>query len=148
MSTYTSLTYHIVFSTKYANKTLEKSNRERLYRFIWGIIKNKNSKLYQIGGVEDHIHILTEIRPSISVSSFIKDIKLSSNSFIKEEELFPSFENWQNGYGAFTVDKSRIAGLVNYIKNQEEHHKKIDFKEEYKQILHEHGVEFDEKYLL
>lgn len=148
MSTYTQILYQIVFSTKYREKTLIKENREELYKFIWGLLKNKNCVLYQIGGIEDHIHILTHIHPSVSLSSLVKDIKVASSDYIKKNDLFPHFSSWQNGYGAFTYATRDKAMLVNYIKNQEHHHRKKTFKEEYIELLEKHQISFEEKYLL
>ncbi|MDE5424086.1 IS200/IS605 family transposase [Ancylomarina sp. DW003] len=148
MSTYTQILYQIVFSTKHREKTLELEKIEKLYHFIWGILKNKNCHLYRIGGVEDHIHIITHIHPSIALSSLVKDIKLVSSSYIKSEQLFPNFSGWQNGYGAFTYDISAKNNLVNYVNNQVAHHKKLDFRGEYIKLLKKHGIEYDEEYLI
>ncbi|MCD4794038.1 MAG: IS200/IS605 family transposase [Bacteroidales bacterium] len=147
MATYTQILYQIVFSTKNREKVLIKKNREKLYRYIWGVLKNKNCVLYQINGVEDHLHIATHIHPTIAVASLVKDIKVSSSGWIKDERLFPDFTSWQIGYGAFTYSVKDKENLVNYIKRQEAHHKTVTFKEEYIKLLHEHGIEFDEKYL-
>ncbi len=148
MSTYTQILYQIVFSTKFREKTLVKEQREQLYKFIWGLLKNKNCVLYQIGGIEDHIHILTHVHPNISISSLVKDIKLASSDYIKKNNVFPNFSAWQNGYGAFTYSVREKEMLMNYIKNQEQHHQKKTFKEEYIEILNEHKISFEEKYLL
>jgi REP element-mobilizing transposase RayT len=99
MSTYTQILYQIVFSTKKWGKTLNISDRDKLYRFIWGVLKNKKCHVYRIGGVEDHLHILTHIHPEVALSSLVKDIQLASSSFIKSENIFPHFTGWQNGYG-------------------------------------------------
>ncbi len=147
MSTYTKLIYHIVFSTKNREKTINTTHKRELYKYIWGLIDNKKCHLYRINGVEDHIHILTDMRPNMNISSFVKDIKVSSIIWMKERELFPQFTNWQVGYGAFTVSEYDKKGLIEYIKNQEEHHKKISFEEEYKQLLKQHNIEWDDKYL-
>lgn len=88
MSTYTQLLYQIVFSTKYRKPCLVKENREKLFKYIWGVLKNKNCHLYRINGVENHIHILTHIPPVLSISSLVKDVKVSSSIFIKEQNLF------------------------------------------------------------
>lgn len=148
MSTYTQILYQIVFSTKHREQTLIQENRELLYKYIWGIIKNKKCHLYQIGGVEDHLHIITHLHPSIALSDLIKDIKLASTVYIKEEKIFKKFNGWQDGYGAFTYSIKEKDNLINYVKNQEEHHRKKTFKEEYIQLLNEHHIEFEEKYLL
>ncbi|MCE3227028.1 MAG: tnpA [Bacteroidetes bacterium] len=102
MSTYTRILYQIVFSTRHREKTLTENKREALYKHISGIIKNKNCHLYRIGGIEDHIHILTDLHPTLSLSNFVKDIKMSSTEYIKREKLFNHFGGWQEGYGAFT----------------------------------------------
>lgn len=148
MSTYTQILYQIVFSTKRWEKTLNISDRDKLYRFICGVLKNKKCHVYRIGGVEDHLHILTHIHPGIALSSLVKDIKLASSSFIKSENIFPHFAGWQNGYGGFTYTISEKERLIQYVRNQEKHHLIKSFKEEYVELLHEHGIEFEEKYLL
>lgn len=147
MSTYTQILYQLVFSTKNRERTLIKENREELYRYIWGILKNQKCHLYRIGGVEDHIHIVTHIHPMIAPAHLIKDLKLSATEFIKNERLFSHFTGWQDGYGAFTYHFEAKDNLIEYVKNQEEHHKKVSFEDEYRKLLKEHGIEFDEKYL-
>ncbi|GDX53452.1 IS200/IS605 family transposase [Bacteroidota bacterium] len=148
MSTYTQILYQIVFSTKNREQTLEKENRKELFKYIWGILKNKKCHLYQIGGVADHIHIVTHLHPTIALSSLIKDIKLASSEHIKAEKLFQKFSAWQEGYGAFTYSIMEKDRLIEYVKNQEEHHRKKTFREEYIELLTEHGIEFEEKYLM
>lgn len=147
MSTFTQILYHIVFSTKHREPVLARDNRAALFKFIWGVIKNKNCHLYRINGVEDHLHIATHIHPSVSLADLVRDIKVSSALFIKEQSLFPDFSNWQKGYGAFTYSLSDKDKLISYIKNQEEHHNSIKFVDEYKALLAEHGIAFDEQYL-
>ncbi len=148
MSTYTQILYQIVFSTKNRKKCLVYENQSKLYKYIWGIIKNKNCHLYRIGGVENHIHIITHLHPSIALANFVKDIKIASSTWIKEKNIFPEFGNWQIGYSAFTYSIHAKDNLIEYVKNQQEHHKQITFIEELKQLLREHKIEFDEKYLL
>ena len=148
MSTYTQILYQIVFSTKNREYSLDTENRNELFKYISGILKNKRCHLYQIGGVSDHLHIVTHLHPSIALASLVKDIKLASTEHIKEQKLFPKFNGWQDGYGAFTYSVSEKNRLIEYVKNQEAHHQKKTFKEEYIELLNEHGIEFDEKYLL
>ena len=124
-----------------------KPNRDQLYKYIWGILQNKRCHLYRINGVEDHLHIVTHLHPSVALAGLIKDIKIASSLFIKEQSLFPDFVSWQEGYGAFTYSIKEKDRLINYVKNQEEHHKKSSYKEEFIALLNEHGVAFDEKYL-
>ena len=147
MSTYTQILYQIVFSTKDREKTLLEGNREKLFRFIWGILKNKNCVLYQINGVEDHVHIATHLHPTIALSSLVKDIKVASSQWIKQNQIFPNFTAWQEGYGGFTYSIKEKGVLVNYVKNQKEHHRREDFSKEYKRFLMEHEIPFDEKFL-
>jgi putative transposase len=147
MSTYTQILYQIVFSTKYRERTLTKNNRDTLYKYIWGLLKNKKCHLYRINGVEDHIHIVTDLHPSVALSSLVKDIKVSSSLYIKEQNLFENFTSWQEGYGAFTYSMKEKDRLIEYVKNQEAHHNIKTFKDEYIELLTEHGIEFDEKYL-
>jgi len=148
MSTYTQILYQIVFSTKNRESTLIEEGHKRLFTYIWNLLQNKNCHLYRIGGVEDHLHIVTDIHPMIAPALLIKDIKLATSDFIKSEELFHKFNGWQDGYGAFTYHISAKDNLIEYVKNQKEHHCKVDFRSEYIGLLNEHGVEFDEKYLL
>ena len=112
------------------------------------MIKNNNCKLYRINGIEDHIHILSDLHPSVSLADYIKSIKVSSSLWMKEGGKFPEFEGWQDGYGAFTYSVRERDMIINYIKNQKEHHKSETFYEEYKRLLSENGIEFDERYLL
>lgn len=148
MSTYTQILYQIVFSTKNRKPALIKQNREKLFKDIWGILKNKKCHLYRINGVEDHLHIVTHLHPLISLSNLVKDIKLGSSSYIKENQLFPDFDGWQEGYAAFTYTIKEKEGLIRYVQNQENHHKKMTFKDELRMLLEEHDVEFDERYLV
>ena len=148
MSTYTQILYQIVFSTKNRVSTLEAENRKELFKYIWGVLQKKKCHLYQIGGVDDHLHIVTHLHPSIALADLIKDIKLASTENIKERNLFPKFNGWQDGYGAFTYSIKEKEKLITYVKNQEAHHKIKTFKEEYIKLLNEHGIEFEEKYLL
>ena len=147
MSTYTQILYQIVFSTKKRRKCLLPENQDTLYRYIWGIIKNHKCHLYRINGIEDHIHILTSIHPSVSLADLVKDIKVASSKWIKEENIFPTFKSWQTGYGAFTYSIGEKNNLIEYVKNQKKHHRKLSFKEELIILLKEHKIDFDEEYL-
>ncbi|NMB63795.1 MAG: IS200/IS605 family transposase [Spirochaetes bacterium] len=148
MSTYTQILYQLVFSTKYQEMILLKENRPKLYQYITGILKNKNCHLYQINGIDNHVHILFHLHPSHSLADLVKDIKLASSKFIKENHLFPNFIGWQNGYGAFTYSIEAKDNLIAYIKNQESHHKIKSFRDEFIELLVEHGIIFDEKFVL
>ena len=147
MSTYTQILYQIVFATKDHQLTMVEPGQERLYRFISGVLKNNNCHLYRINGVEDHLHIVTHLHPTVALSSLVKDIKLGASELIKKELIFPNFVGWQDGYGGFTYSISAKDNLIEYVKNQKEHHKKVSFRDEYISLLKEHGIEYDERYL-
>jgi putative transposase len=148
MSTYTQILYQIVFSTKHRERTMIKADRPELFQYIAGLLKKKNCHLYRINGVEDHLHIITHLHPSVALASLVKDIKLSTTKLIKEKTLFPNFSGWQDGYGAFTYHTDAINNLIEYVRNQEAHHVATTFLEEYIDLLKEHKIEFDEKYFL
>ncbi len=147
MSTYTQILYQIVFVTKHRRPCLLKEGREDLFRYISGVLKSKNCHLYRINGVEDHIHILTHIHPTVALSTLVQSIKVSSSIFIKESQIFPGFDEWQPGYCAITYSNSALNNLIEYVKNQEAHHKKLTSKDELKKALEEHNISYDERYL-
>jgi REP element-mobilizing transposase RayT len=126
--------------------TIKQDHVNELYGYITGIIKNKNSHLYRINGIENHLHILTDMHPSIAPADFMREIKASSSLWMKNSTLFPLFIGWEEGYGSFTCSYKDLSNLIEYIKNQEEHHKKVTFEEEYRKILLESGITPDEKY--
>jgi len=145
---YRQIFYHIVFGTKNREATIAETHCEELYKYIWGIIKNNKCKLYRINGVEDHIHIFSDLHPSIALADYVKNIKVASSIWMKESGKFPKFKGWQNEYGAFTYSIKEKDMIINYIKNQKQHHKHESFYDEYKRLLIENRIEFDEKYLL
>ena len=147
MSTYTQIYYHIVFSTKNRQSVLVAGRREKMFRFVWGIIKNKKCRLYRVNGIEDHLHILISLHPTVCLADLVKDIKTGTAKWVKENKMFPGFSNWQTGYGAFTHSHKELDGLVAYIKGQEEHHRTVSFMDELKALLHAEGIAFEERYL-
>ena len=147
MSTFTQIYYHLVFATKNREPVLEKPGREEFFRYVWGIIRNKSCHLYRINAVADHVHILTSMHPTVAFADFVKDIKVASNEWIKAKRIFPRFTAWQEGYGAFTAAHADKDRLIDYIIGQEAHHQAVSFLDEYRRLLDEAGVKFDEKYL-
>jgi len=147
MPTYRQILYQIVFGTKNHKNTLSESGLENMYKYIWGIFKKKKCFLYTIGGTENHIHIVSDLHPSIALSDLIKDIKLATSDWIKINGIYRMFDDWQDGYGAFTYSIREKETLIQYVKNQKEHHRKETFEEEFRRLLIEHGIEFDERYL-
>lgn len=146
MSSYRQHLYHIVFRTKDSKPTIKPENSGDLYAYITGITKNKDSYLYRINGVDNHIHILTDMNPSIAPVDFVKDIKVSSSKWIKGSGLFPEFRGWSDGYGSFTCSYKDREYLIDYINNQREHHRKKTFEEEFRILLNEYGIRIDERF--
>ena len=147
MSTFTKLSYHIVFSTKYRSKSIAESFSERLYEYIGGIIRAKNGHLIEIGGVEDHVHLLANLSPTKSISDTIREIKANASKWRNELPENAALFEWQKGYGAFTVSYSQIESVRHYIQNQREHHRTKTFEEEYIAFLKLHNIEFNYQYL-
>lgn len=145
---YTQLLYHIVIRTKYSKKTIASQHAEQLYKYITGYIKNKKSVLYQINGIENHIHILVSLHSTISLADFVKDLKTSSNLWMKSTNNYPDFTNWGNKYAAFSVSYEDKDVLIKYIQNQKIHHSKVKFEDEYRTLIIEAGINIDETYFL
>jgi putative transposase len=146
MSSYRQLLYHLVFRTKDSTPSIKQDNVDQLYAYISGIIKNKNSHLYRINGIENHLHIITDMHPSIALADFMREVKASSSLWMKNSGLFPSFIGWAEGYGSFTCSYTDLGRLIDYVKNQQEHHLKKSFEDEYKSLLNESGVKIDERF--
>jgi len=119
-----------------------------LYKYIWGVLNNMKCKLYRINSMPDHIHIFSDLHPTICLAEYVKQIKVASSIWMKENKNFKLFNGWQTGYGAFTYSDREKQIIIDYIKNQKEHHKTETYMEEYRRLLKENGVEYDEKYLL
>jgi putative transposase len=148
MSSYRQIIYQIIFRTKQSHKTLKLEDNERLFKYIWGTIKNKNCHLYRVNGMEEHIHILTDLHPGIALADFIRDIKTASSIWLKDSYYFPNFVGWADGYAALTYSYWDKDKLINYIKNQQEHHSTETFEDEYRRLLEEHNIKIDERYFL
>ena len=146
MSSYRQLLYHIVFRTKDSLPTIKQDHVGQLYAYITGIIKNKNSHLYRINGVENHLHILTDLHPSVALADFMREVKVSTSLWMKSDNLFPAFNGWAEGYGSFTCSYMDMGRLIDYIKSQQEHHRKKTFEDEYRSLLLESGIKIDERF--
>ena len=145
--TFTQMYVQLVFAVKNRDAVLTKDIRKRVFEYISGIITNLKHKSIIVNGTSNHVHILFGLNPSISVSDTVHDIKRSSSLFINNEKLCPGKFSWQEGYGGFTYSRSQIADVYNYIENQEAHHKKRTFREEYIDILTKNEIEFDQQFL-
>ena len=146
MSSYRQLLYHLVFRTKDSRPAIDPDKTEELFSYISGILRNKNCKLYRINGTTDHLHILTDIHPSLALANVVRDIKVSASVWIKEKGIFPSFEGWAEGYGSFTCSYMDLARVNEYIVRQKEHHMKKSFEDEYRLLLMESGIRIDERF--
>ncbi len=146
-NTYTQLYIQIVFTVKGRQNLLPKQHREELHKYITGIISNRNQKLLSIFAMPDHIHLLVGIKPDITISDLVRDIKAGSSKFITNNNWANGKFNWQEGYGAFSYSRSQIDNVIDYILNQEKHHKIKSFKEEYMEILDKFEIAYNDKYL-
>ena len=146
-NTYSQIYLHFVFSTKGRNETIAPEIEERIWSYIAGVAKHHGMTPVQIGGIETHIHALVGVPTTMSASQGAKALKGDSSYGIRREFSGMANFGWQDGYGVFSVSKSVIPSVVNYIKNQREHHSNQSFEEEYVALLQKHGVDFDERYL-
>ena len=146
-NTYTQIYIHIVFAVKGRANLIKEGFREELHKYISGIIAKRGQKLYAIYCMPDHTHLLVSLKPNICISDLVRDIKAGSSSFINDKKFTMGKFYWQNGYGAFSYSKSQIDNVVKYILNQEKHHKKKTFKEEYLAFLEKFEIDYNEEYL-
>lgn len=145
--TYSQIYIQVVFAVKGRNSLISPDWEERLYKYVTGIVQNKQQKMLAINGIPNHIHFLIGMKPSCCLSDLVREVKKSSNEFIKENNFTKYKFNWQEGFGAFSYSHSQLDDVIKYIMRQKEHHKKKTFKEEYIRFLKEFKVEFEEKYL-
>ena len=146
-NTYTQIYIHYVFAVQNRIGLIQNCWRDELYKYMTGTITNKGHKLLQIGGMSDHIHALVSMSPKQSPSDLMADVKRSSSLWINDKRLVMGKFSWQEGYGAFSYGKSQIHDIANYIENQEKHHKKRTFMEEYLEFLKLFEIEYDEQYV-
>jgi REP element-mobilizing transposase RayT len=145
---YTQMYVQIVFAVENRQCLLRnKECNEQIFKYISGTINNLKNKSIIVNGVEDHIHIFLGLHHTLSISELVGTVKKSSASFINDKKWFYGKFSWQDGYGAFTYSRSQIEDVYRYIQNQEEHHKRTTFKQEYVLLLEKFGIEYDEKYL-
>ncbi len=147
MGTYSQIHLQFVFAVKYRNASIHPSWKDELYKYITAIIQNHGHKMLCINGMPDHIHILVGFRTNQAISELLREIKSNSSKWVNERKLVLGKFEWQEGYGAFSYGRSQIKFVINYIPNQEQHHKTVPFKMEYRSFLKEHEIEYDEKYI-
>ena len=146
-NTYTQIYIQYVFAVKGRENQIKPENNNELQKYITGIITKRKCKMLAINNMPDHIHILIGINPTYSVSKLIQEIKAISSGFINDKKWMRNKFSWQTGYGAFSYSRSQIDSVINYINNQQKHHKKKTFKEEYLEFLEKFNIEYDNKYL-
>ena len=147
LMSYTQTIYHIVLRTHDSKRTINETHERELYGYIFGFCKNKGVKLFRIGGMPDHLHLLVSIPSSISLAQYVRDLKTSSSKWLKANPSFP-FEGWSKEYAAFSYAYRDKDLIVNYIMKQKEHHKVKTFAEDYRAFLVENGLVFDERHRL
>ena len=144
---FTQLYVQLVFAVQYRENLLVKSIRPHIFEYIGGIIKGMKHKALIVNGVADHVHILLGLNPSVSISDTVHDIKRSSSLFINNNNLISGRFSWQSGYGAFSYSRTQIENVFRYIQNQEIHHARTSFRQEYISLLEKNDIEYDPRYI-
>lgn len=145
--TFTNLLTHIIFSTKDRAPIIEVELKPELHAYLGGMVREIKGKAYSINGTIDHVHLLVSLPPTLALSEAMKVIKANSSRWVSGKWSGRKNFGWQTGYGAFSVSRSNVATVIRYIDNQEEHHRKMTFKEEFLEFLSKHGIEYDEHYI-
>ena len=146
-NTYTQIHIQAIFAVKKRTGLIQREWKDELYKYITGIIQAHDHKLIAINGMPDHLHLFFGMRPTQSLSELMQDVKGGSSKWINEKKFTKERFEWQEGYGAFSYSKSHISGVVAYVQNQEVHHRKVTFLEEYKMFLEKFEVIYDERYI-
>ncbi len=146
-NTYTQIHVQFVFAVKFRQSLIHLSWKDELYKYMTAIIQNAGHKLLIVNGMPDHTHILVGMRPTQSISDLMKHVKGDSSTWINDRRFLQKPFAWQEGYGAFSYSKSDVPNVINYIKNQEQHHRKTKFMDEYQSLLREFDVEYDQQYI-
>jgi putative transposase len=145
-NTYTQIHLQLVFAVQYRASLIQDNWKDELYKYMTGIVQEQKHKLIIVNGMPDHIHMLIGMRPTQSLSGLMQDVKGSSSAWVNEKRLTKSRFQWQEGYGAFSYSKKELPAIISYIKNQEDHHRQKNFIEEYKKLLYEFEIAYDDKY--
>lgn len=146
-NTYSQIYIQIVFAVSGRENLISKQYREELHKYITGIVQNRNHKMISVFCMPDHIHLLVGLNPSSSIADLVRDIKTGTTHFINTKKWISGKFSWQEGYGAFSYSRSQIDGVIKYILNQEDHHRKRSFSEEYIDFLEKFEIKYNEKYL-
>ena len=146
-NTYTQLHIQFVFAVKYRAALIQKEWKARLHQYLTGIFQQNDHKMLQVNSMPDHIHIFIGMRPNQSISSLVQNVKTESSKWIKGNKFCKPPFAWQEGFGAFSYSKSHVDRVIRYIQNQEAHHKKETFLDEYRRVLKAFEIEYEEKYI-
>ncbi len=146
-NTFSQIYIQIVFAVKGRANHIPAPHKAELHKYITGIVKNKRQKLLAVNSVPNHIHVLVAMTPDVSISDLVRDIKRSSSLFINERNWIRGRFSWQEGFGAFSYSQSHVDVVKRYIENQEEHHKKMSFREEYETLLKKNEIQYDERFV-
>lgn len=146
-NTYTQITIQIVFAVKGRENFIKPVFKDELFKYMAGIFRNKRQKLLCINGMPDHVHILIGLEPTMALSDLMRDVKANSSRFVNEQRWLPWRFEWQNGFGAFSYSRSQRPAVIRYIEQQERHHAKRSFQDEYLEMLKKFEVEYDAKYV-
>ncbi|MGV3601589.1 MAG: IS200/IS605 family transposase [Dyadobacter fermentans] len=146
-NTYSQIYLQFVFSVRHRQCLIPKRHKDELHRYMTGLVQNRNAKMLAVHCMPDHTHLFVGFRPSISISDFVKEIKVESNQFVNAKKWTRHKFEWQEGYGVFSYSQSHIDSVIRYIQGQEEHHRKRTFGEEYRDLLRKFQVSFEERYL-
>lgn len=146
-NTYSRIYLHFVFAVQFRQSIVPKKHKEELHKYITGLVQNRDAKMLAVHCMPDHAHLFTGFKPRMAISDFMKEIKVESNKFINSKKWFPGRFKWQEGYGVFSHSHSQIDQVIKYVNNQETHHLKQSFREEYISLLKKFNVAFEKKYL-
>jgi len=146
-NTFSQIYIQTVFAVSGRMSLITRDYKEELYKYIAGIVRNKGQKLLQINGMSDHVHILIGLRPAMAIAELVRDIKSDSSDWINRKRLARGKFAWQEGYGAFSYGHSQLDTIIRYIQNQEKHHTRRSFKDEYLSLLKKFEIEFKEEYV-
>ncbi len=144
---YTYSYYHIIFHTLHNNPSIDEKHEKELYKYIWGLCKNKNVFLHRIGGTPNHLHLMVNLPSSLALADFVRELKTSTHHWLKANPNFPLFDGWSIGYAGLSCGPNDIDRVITYIKNQKEHHRTVAFIDEIKQLFAEYGIATDEEYI-
>ncbi len=146
-NTYTQIYLHVVFAVEGRQNLIKPEHNDELQKYITGIVSVQKHKLIAINNMPDHLHLLAGLRPDAALSDLVRDIKANSSRFISEKRWVPGRFSWQEGFGAFSYSRSQLGTVIRYIEDQQKHHARRSFREEYIELLEKFEVEFDQRYI-